>query len=92
MAEYEYALFHADRETEDDPTLCTIMYSSNGGADWYPMALCSSRDWGNEIVDALTFRELDRRSQALESQRRLLDEILRQRTECDCPGCDEGRP
>ena len=50
---YTYGVRHHDRDTEDDPVLATVMYSTNGDCGpWYDMAT-GHPDYCWEIMEAL---------------------------------------
>lgn len=50
---YYYAVRIHDRNTEDDPHLATVMYSTNGpGGPWYDMAT-GEPGFAIEIMEAL---------------------------------------
>lgn len=62
MADTEYAILVHPRMTEDDPTTGVVMYCTDG-TYWHPM-VTGEMDWCNEVLDALYYREHDRREEA----------------------------
>lgn len=62
MADTEYGILVYPRETEDDPRIGVVIYS-NDGTYWHPM-VTGEMDWCNEVLDALCYREYERREEA----------------------------
>jgi chromosome segregation ATPase len=76
-ADYVYAVRLHDRETEDDPSLATVMYTSSGiEGPWHDMAT-GHPDWCWDICDALMFQMDAKMEQKEKELQRLKQELGR---------------
>lgn len=84
MFNTDYALLHYPRNTEADPSVATVIYSING-EDWFPM-VTGDTEWASEAMEALCYREYDRRKEASEEAARIKAEIEEAQGEWECYG------